>query len=48
MQPFFSIALDRVISENNVKALFTAPTALRAIKLADPNTEEGQKYDISW
>jgi propionyl-CoA synthetase len=37
----------RVIEEYNVKALFTAPTALRAIKREDPNTELAKKYDLS-
>jgi len=37
----------RVISEYNVKALFTAPTAFRAIKREDPNGELLKKYDLS-
>jgi propionyl-CoA synthetase len=37
----------RVISEHNVKALFTAPTAFRAIKKEDPQGEYKKKYDIS-
>jgi propionyl-CoA synthetase len=37
----------RIISEHNVKALFTAPTAFRAIKKEDPNGEYLKKYDIS-
>lgn len=37
----------RVISQHNVKALFTAPTAIRAIKREDPNGEFLKKYDIS-
>ena len=37
----------RVISEHRVKALFTAPTALRAIKRLDPDAEELPKYDLS-
>ena len=37
----------RVISEHNVKSLFTAPTAFRAIKKEDPNGEYLKKYDIS-
>jgi propionyl-CoA synthetase len=37
----------RVISEHNVKALFTAPTAFRAIKKEDPRGEYKKKYDIS-
>jgi propionyl-CoA synthetase len=37
----------RVISEHGVKALFTAPTAFRAIKRLDPDAAELQKYDLS-
>ncbi len=37
----------RVISEYNVKALFTAPTAFRAIKRVDPKGEFIKKYDLS-
>ncbi len=37
----------RVISEHKVKALFTAPTAIRAIKREDPNGEYLKKYDLS-
>ncbi len=37
----------RVISEHNVKILFTAPTAFRAIKKEDPNGEFIGKYDLS-
>ncbi len=37
----------RVISEYNVKVLFTAPTAFRAIKKEDPQGEYLKKYDIS-
>lgn len=37
----------RVISQHDVKALFTAPTAIRAIKREDPNGEFLKKYDIS-
>ncbi len=37
----------RVISEHNVKVLFTAPTAFRAIKKEDPNGEFFKKYDLS-
>jgi propionyl-CoA synthetase len=37
----------RIISEHNVKVLFTAPTAFRAIKKEDPNGEFVKKYDIS-
>ena len=37
----------RVISEHGVKALFTAPTALRAIKKVDPDGAELAKYALS-
>ena len=37
----------RVISQHNVAALFTAPTAFRAIKKEDPNGEFIRKYDLS-
>jgi propionyl-CoA synthetase len=37
----------RVISEHNVRSLFTAPTAFRAIKREDPRAEMVKKYDIS-
>ncbi len=37
----------RVISEHDVKVLFTAPTAFRAIKKEDPNGEYLKKYDLS-
>ncbi|MXZ81673.1 MAG: propionyl-CoA synthetase [Gammaproteobacteria bacterium] len=37
----------RVISEHNVKVLFTAPTAFRAIKREDPSGEYVGKYDLS-
>ncbi len=37
----------RVIEEHKVKALFTAPTAFRAIKRVDPNGEFVKKYDLS-
>jgi propionyl-CoA synthetase len=36
----------RVISEHRVKALFTAPTALRAIKRLDPDAKELQRYHL--
>ncbi len=35
----------RVISQHNVAALFTAPTAFRAIKREDPNGEYIKKYE---
>ena len=37
----------RVISEYNVKTLFTAPTAFRAIKKEDPEGKFFEKYDLS-
>ena len=37
----------RVVSEHNVKVMFTAPTALRAIKKEDPNGEHLARYDLS-
>jgi propionyl-CoA synthetase len=37
----------RVISEHKVRAMFTAPTAFRAIKRADPNAELLKNYDMS-
>ena len=37
----------RVISEHGVKALFTAPTAFRAIKKEDPEAELAKQYDLS-
>jgi propionyl-CoA synthetase len=37
----------RVISEHDVKVLFTAPTAFRAIKREDPKGEFVRKYDLS-
>ncbi|MDE0309285.1 MAG: propionyl-CoA synthetase [Acidiferrobacterales bacterium] len=37
----------RVISQHKVSALFTAPTAFRAIKKEDPNGTHLEKYDMS-
>jgi len=37
----------RVISEHGVAGLFTAPTAIRAIKKVDPEGELVQAYDLS-
>ena len=37
----------RVISEHGVKAMFTAPTAFRAIKKEDPAGEFARKHDLS-
>jgi propionyl-CoA synthetase len=37
----------RMVSEHHAKALFTAPTALRAIKKVDPEATELSKYDLS-
>ncbi|WP_020670280.1 propionyl-CoA synthetase [Amycolatopsis nigrescens] len=36
----------RVLSEHRVRALFTAPTALRAIKKVDPDAAELAKYEL--
>ncbi|MBN6034688.1 propionyl-CoA synthetase [Amycolatopsis sp. 195334CR] len=37
----------RVLAQHGVKALFTAPTALRAIKKVDPDAKELAEYDLS-
>ena len=37
----------RVIAEHNVKSLFTAPTAFRAIKKEDPDAKLLKQYDLS-
>ena len=37
----------RVISEHNVKVMFTAPTAIRAIKKEDPEGKLLKQYDLS-
>ena len=37
----------RVIAEHNVKVMFTAPTAFRAIKREDPRAELMKNYDLS-
>jgi len=37
----------RMISEYDIKVLFTAPTAFRAIKREDPDAEYLKKYDMS-
>ena len=37
----------RVASEHNVKVLFTAPTAIRAIRRMDPELELLAQYDVS-
>ena len=37
----------RVISDYNVRTLFTAPTAFRAIKREDPRAEMVKNYDLS-
>ncbi len=37
----------RVIADHGIKALFTAPTAFRAIKREDPNAKLMQNYDLS-
>ena len=40
-------ALWRVCSEHGVKALFTAPTAFRAVKKEDPDAALMKQYDLS-
>jgi len=40
-------AFRRVIAEHRVRAMFTAPTAFRAIKKEDPTGEHIGRYDIS-
>jgi propionyl-CoA synthetase len=37
----------RVIADHNVKCMFTAPTAFRAIKREDPQAELMKQYDLS-
>ncbi|PTR36847.1 propionyl-CoA synthetase [Rhodococcus sp. OK611] len=37
----------RVIGDHGVRALFTAPTAIRAIRKVDPEAKELAQYDIS-
>jgi len=37
----------RIISEHKVSVMFTAPTAIRAIKKEDPNGEFIKQYDLS-
>jgi len=37
----------RVVSQHNVRVLFTAPTAMRAIKQQDPEGKFAAKYDLS-
>ncbi|MFP5354857.1 MAG: propionyl-CoA synthetase [Gemmatimonadota bacterium] len=37
----------RVVQEHKVRTLFTAPTAMRAIKKEDPNGEHFARYDTS-
>ncbi|MCY0906448.1 AMP-binding protein [Arthrobacter sp. H14-L1] len=37
----------RVVSDHRVRVLFTAPTALRAIRKVDPEAAELAKYDMS-
>jgi len=40
-------AFFRVVEEHKVQGLFTAPTALRAIRSEDPELEYGRRYDTS-
>ena len=37
----------RLVSQHNVKVMFTAPTAIRAIKKEDPDGLLAKKYDLS-
>ncbi|MBC7725344.1 MAG: propionyl-CoA synthetase [Burkholderiaceae bacterium] len=37
----------RVVSDYRVRTLFTAPTALRAIRKADPHAELSEQYDLT-
>jgi len=37
----------RIIEEHGVNALFSAPTAFRAIRQLDPEGSMAQKYDLS-
>ena len=37
----------RVVAEHGVKALFSAPTAMRAIKKDDPDADHRDRYDLS-
>jgi propionyl-CoA synthetase len=37
----------RVVAEHGVKALFSAPTAIRAIKKEDPDAAHLERYDLS-
>ncbi len=37
----------RVVGQHGVNALFTAPTAIRAIKRDDPELEQAARYDLS-
>jgi len=37
----------RVVEEHNVKVMFTAPTAIRAIKKEDPRGDHLKRYDLS-
>ncbi|AKK29255.1 propionyl-CoA synthetase [Mycobacterium sp. EPa45] len=37
----------RVVAEHGVKALFTAPTAIRAIRKEDPAASHADRYDLS-
>ena len=45
--PFGTVAFWRVVEKYRVASLFTAPTAIRAIKKEDPNAQELEKYDVS-
>lgn len=40
-------AFFRVLSENGAASMFTAPTAIRAIRQQDPHAAIGKKYPLS-
>lgn len=40
-------AFFRVLSENGATSMFTAPTAIRAIRQQDPQAACGKKYPLS-
>lgn len=40
-------AFFRVLSEHGASSMFTAPTAIRAIRQQDPHAEVGKKYPLS-
>lgn len=40
-------AFFRVMSEHGTASMFTAPTAIRAIRQQDPQAEHGKQYPLS-